>query len=191
MQSEAELLVLAAQVDEDLYLSRALEANLGMMVERAATSRVSGLEHEELMSEMKISAIKAIRNYKPKAGRWSSYLHLCLKHSMRNLIKQRQNKERHKMDNLAEYQEWHPEHDGEYEQAQTIYWPIDGLAVKHGALLEMRHLHEHTYKHLALVFGGCTQSALNKLASAVKQAQSILGIQLKTRLGYDKKHRWP
>ena len=187
MQSEAERLVLLAQEDEERHLARALEANMGLIVKRACASSVSGHEHEDLISEMRIAAIKAIRRYKPANGEWSSYLHLCLKHAMGTLIKHQQNKERWKLNNATEFKDWHPEHDGEYEQAHAIYWPIDGLAVKHGALLELRFLHERTYKDISRVYGCCTQNVQYMIPSAIKKAQAILSIQPKTKMGYDRK----
>ena len=173
MQSEAELLVLAAQEDEHLYLARALEANMGMLVERASVTHVSGLEHEEVMSEMKLSAIEAIRTYEPAKGVWSSWLHLRLRHKACWLIRQRQNKLRYKMDNTLEYE--HDKHTLSYEEVHWgDDWPIAGLTVAEGAVLELHYLHRHTLKHIGRIMGCCHQQACNKMHAAIERAQEIM-----------------
>jgi len=174
MLSEAEQLVLLAQDNEHLYLARAIQANYGLIVERASRSSVSGLEHEELISEMKIATINAIRGYRQgKGAGWSTYLYACLRNAMRALIKQRQNKERYKMDNTLEWQDNY----GRAYKDELHWgddWPIVGLTVKEGALLELYYLHENTLKHVGLVMGCCHQSACNRLKAAIARAQVIM-----------------
>jgi RNA polymerase sigma factor (sigma-70 family) len=167
-------LVLLAQENERLYLARALEANYGLVVERASRSSVSGLEHDELISEMKIAAINAIRRYEPDKGKWSTYLYACLRNAMRALIKQRQNKERYKMDNTLEWQDNY----GRAYKDELHWgddWPIVGLSTKEGALLELYYLHENTLKHVSKVMGWRTvQWTYKRIQTAIARAQDIM-----------------
>ena len=172
-RSESELLVLAAQEDEELYLARAIEANMGLMVDQASITHVSGLNHEEVMSEMKLATIYAIRTYESDKGAWSSWLRRCLRHWACNLIRQRQKKQRWMMDNTLEYE--HDKHTLSYEDAHWHNdWPIKGLTVKQGAILELHYLLGHTLKHIGKVVGCCAQLVAYKRDVALSRARDIM-----------------
>ncbi len=184
MQSEAEQLVLLAQENEHLYMSRAMEANMGLVVQKACRSSVSGLEHEELISEMRLATIKAIRAFSAERGAaWSTYLHKCLNNAMGNLVKQRQSKERYKMDNTLELKDWQPV----YDHTPTLYWPIEGLSTYDSVVLELRYIHQLTLGEIGRYMGLIPQTIQYHVNRAIGRAQKILGVTLKTKMGYDKR----
>ena len=146
---------------------------MGLMVERAKITHVSGLEHEEIMSEMKLAAIKAIRSYKPDNGEWSSWLHLILERNACALIRQRQCYMRYRMDNTLEWE--HDKHTLSYEEVHWHDdWPIAGLTLKEGLVLELYYIHRYTLLHIGRLMGCCHQQALNNKRSAIARAQEIM-----------------
>lgn len=164
-------LVLAAQGDEALYMARALEANAGLIAERCAQSSVSGLEYEELISEMKIGAIKAIRSFNASRGKWPTHLYTCLKYRMNTLIKQRQNNMRYKMDATEVLHDWDI---GSYDFNWWRYRVIEGLEVRDACLLELFYLHGYRMAEIGRVCGMKTRAVQYRKQAALDRARELV-----------------
>jgi RNA polymerase sigma factor (sigma-70 family) len=172
MLSDIEQLVLLAQENEELYLATTLKANMGMIVDRASSGTVSGLGYEEIMSEMKIGAIMAVRSFNPAKGHWPNHLHTILRNHMARLMRQRMNGDRWRMDKLEHLFE-RDEGDG-YEQECEVFWPIEGLSVEDGAILELSYMHGLTLAEIGRIVGTYAQKVHWRLGRALKRARALL-----------------
>ena len=146
-------LVALAQANEPAYLERAIAANEGMMVTVLNQTWVSGLDRDELKSELKLDLIKQIRAYNENKGEWGHYAFRCLKNHCRNLINQRRGCMRWMGDaHKSELFDVHVGATGTKAEFD-LQWPLPCLTMRESVCLELYYMHGYIYKHVGHVVG--------------------------------------
>jgi len=169
-------LIKAAQENEDLYMNRAFKANLGLIVERVCAMSIAGMSHEDIMSEMKVAFVKAVRGYNPDKGSFSTYLWSKIRGEETRLTQYAMHKERWRTWAAeCECPEWWdaPSDD----EAFTCSWPLDGLTRQECLIIELR-LMGHSLTHIGKIMGYSAQYMRVLKLEAVKKATRLIEIDL-------------